>query len=374
MFFIFVTFAFNFQLVPPLRDSISAAFGLDEAQSGLLTSMVVIPGIFLALPTGLIMNRYGFRWLGFLSTLLVAAGSLMTALANDFPTILFGRFLLGVGGTFITVGTPAVIRQWFSHADLGKAMGIYATNVPIAIITAFPTAAIVNQVLDWRSSFYVGTALSAVAAAVFVATMKEGPLRRETTLVRMQDVKNAIKTVEAWKASLVWMFFNTAAIAFLFWAPSLFRSFKGLDIVYGSVLSTVVMYAAVTFVPVFGWASDRTQRRKPFIVAGTILMAVSLVAIAYAIDLTLVFSVTLLGLAASMIPPLVMASAADSLPPEMAGVVFSIMTLCQNLGITLAVPLVGYILQTTQSSYVAFFGMSLFALAGTATAVTMKTR
>jgi predicted MFS family arabinose efflux permease len=253
-------------------------------------------------------------------------------------------------------------------------MGIYATNVPIAIITAFPTAAIVNQVLDWRSSFYVGTALSAVAAAVFVATMKEGPLRRETTLVRMQDVKNAIKTVEAWKASLVWMFFNTAAIAFLFWAPSLFRSFKGLDIVYGSVLSTVVMYAAVTFVPVFGWASDRTQRRKPFIVAGTILMAVSLVAIAYAIDLTLVFSVTLLGLAASMIPPLVMASAADSLPPEMAGVGFSIMTLCQNLGITLAVPLVGYILQTTQSSYVAFFGMSLFALAGTATAVTMKTR
>jgi MFS family permease len=60
-------------------------------------SIAVVPGIVLALPTGFIVNRYGFRLLGFMSTLLVAVGSLITASANSFALALLGRFVLGVG-------------------------------------------------------------------------------------------------------------------------------------------------------------------------------------------------------------------------------------------------------------------------------------
>lgn len=129
---------------------------MNDAQAGLLMSMAVVPGIILALPAGLFMNRYGFRSLGFLSTVSVAVGSLTTALANDFLTALLGRFLLGVGGTFLIVGSPTIIPQWFSHRELGKAMGIYGTNMPLAIIIAFPTATVLSQNFGWRCPFYVG--------------------------------------------------------------------------------------------------------------------------------------------------------------------------------------------------------------------------
>ena len=53
------------------------------------------------------------------------------------------------------------------------------------------------------------------------------------------------------------MFFNAAAIAYLSWAKTLFESFKGVPPLEASFLASVLMYAAVFLVPVFGWASGR---------------------------------------------------------------------------------------------------------------------
>jgi len=373
-FFTFVAFAFVFQLMPPLLKDISKDFGLGEAQSGLLMSMVMVPGIFLALPAGLFINRYGFRTLGFLSTVLVALGSLTTALANTFVTALLGRFILGVGGAFIIVGMPTVIPQWFSHKDLGKAMGIYGTNMPVATITAFPAATVLAQNFDWHYPFYVGTVVALATAIIFAVIVREGPLKSEHKTIEAEEVKRAAWNTEVWKASLVWMFFNTTAIAFLSWAPKLFQDFKGLEPFQASILASVLMYAAVMFVPVFGWASDKSGRRKPFLVAGSILMALAIIATAYAFDLILLFCVIALGVAAAMVPPIVMTIPAESLPSNLAGTGFSIVTLCQNIGITLSAPLAGYLIQTTQSLPLTFFGISLFAFAGAITALTLKTK
>jgi predicted MFS family arabinose efflux permease len=370
----FVAFAFSFQLGPPILTSLENEFGVVGAQTGLFMSLVVVPGIFLALPAGFVINKYGFRWLGLLSLVAVVAGDLLTALATDFTIALAGRFILGVGGAFLVVGTPTFIPQWFEHKNLGKAMGIYGTNMPVSIIGAFPVAATLSQYYGWRYSFYVGALVAFVCALFFAFAVREGPLKGEPKPIRMEEVKHAIKTVEVWKVGVVWMLFNTATIAFLSWAPRLFQQFKSLDSIQASLLATVVMYSAVCLVPVFGWASDRLGRRKPFIIAGSILMTLTLISIAVSSGVPLVASVLGLGVSAAMVPPLIMAVIAQNLPPRLSGTGFSIITLCQNIGITLSAPLGGFLLQSTQSIFYTLGGTSLFALAGAVTALTMKTK
>lgn len=373
-FFAFVVYAFVFQLVPPILSSLQSYFGVDEAQAGLLMSMAVIPGIFLALPAGLLVDKYGFRLIGFLSIISVAVGSFVTALANSFAAALLGRFILGIGAAFIIVGTPTVIPQWFRHEDFGKAMGVFGTNMPVATITAFPAATILAQNFGWRSPFYVGTAISLFCALLFAITMKEGPLKGEPEPLRTREVKQAIRTAAVWKVSLVWMFFNTTIIAFLSWAPTLFHEFKGLEPFYASLLSSFIMISAVLFVPVFGWASDKSGRRKPFVLAGSVLMALTVISTAYVAGLALLLSVGILGVSAAMVPPLTMAIVAGSLSPRLSVIGFSILALCQNIGITLSVPIAGYLLQTTQSLPITLLGISLFALTGALIALTIKTK
>jgi MFS family permease len=374
-FLTFVAYAFVFQLMPPLLKTVAAGFAVGDAQAGLLISMAVVPGIFLALPVGLIVNKYGFRLLGFLSTILVAAGSFITALADTFAIALLGRFLLGVGGTFIIVGLPTLIPQWFPHKDLGKAMGVYGTNMPVATIMAFAIAPVLLQSFnDWHYPFYVGTAVALVIAVIFASVIKEGPLKGEHKPVDSREVKQAIMNGEVWKASLVWMLFNTTAIAFLSWAPTLFREFKHLELLYASLLASVLMYTAVVFAPLFGWASDRSGKRKPFMVVGSIAMGLALIATSYASGSTLLLSVLVLGIAAATVPPIVFTIPPKSLPSNLAGTAFSIITLCQNIGITFAAPFGGYLIQTTGDLTKTFFGISLFAFAAAITTLTLKTK
>jgi len=370
----FVAFAFGFQLGPPILINLEKEFGVQGAQTGLFMSLVMIPGIILALPAGFIINKYGFRWLSFLSLITVVAGNLLTATATSFAIALAGRFILGIGGAFLVVGTPVFIPQWFEHKELGKAMGVFSTNMPIAIIIAFPTAAALSQTYGWHSPFYVAALLAFVCALFFVFSTKEGPLKGEPKPIRMDEVKRALKTVEVWKLGVAWMLFNTATIAFVTWAPTLFQQFKGLDSFNASLLATVVMYSAVGLVPVFGWASDRLGRRKPFIIIGPIVVTLTLFLIAFSSGISLTASVVGLGVSTAMVPPLIMVIVAQNLSPRLSGTGFSIITLCQNIGITVSAPLGGFLLQSTHSIMYTLGGISLFAVASMATALTIKTR
>jgi len=374
-FFAFVAFAFVFQLMPSLVDFVKRDFAINDTEFGLLSTVVMVPGIFIALPFGLVVNKYGFRTLGFLSTILAALGGLITALSPTYTIAILGRVILGIGGAFIIVGTPTLIPQWFPHKESGKAMGVFSANMPVATIIAFPTALILADAYGWRSAFYVGSVAAVIAAVIFLVLVKEGPLKgQQLTAVQWKDAMQAIRTAEVWKASVIWMLFNATAIAFLTFAPTLFETFKGLEPLDARILASVLMYAAAVLVPVFGWVSDKSGKRKSFMIVGGVMLGLALNAASYATGFSLILSVTVLGIAAAMVPPLVMAVTADSLPPHLAGTGFSIVTFCQNIGIAASGPVAGYILQTTGRLDSTFLGISVFSFAAAATALRLKSK
>ena len=62
------------------------------------------------------------------------------------------------------------------------------------------------------------------------------------------------------------------------------------------------------------------------------------------------------------------------LNPGSVGVGFGILTMCQNIGITLGSPLAGYLLVSTGSMELTSMGIAMFALLGSLVAYTLKTR
>jgi MFS family permease len=366
----FVAFAFAFQLVPPLLSSVIHEFGVSHAQAGLLMSMVVIPGVFLAIPAGILVDRYGVRLTGSISTVLIAIGCFVTTIAVSFETALVGRLILGVGSAFITTAMPALISQWFPREELGKAMGIFGINMPLASVAAFSSASVLALTLGWRFPFYIGTAVAALNAIVFPILVREGPFRRERGPVSRQ----ALRSVEAWKVGVTWLLFNGAALSFTTWSPKVFEDFRGMNPVQASLLASILMLAAIPCTPLFGSISDRIGRRRPLMVTGSTLMAGALVAVAYSPDATLRVLIVALGVVAAMVPPMVMALPPEILGPAQAGTGFGIITICLNTGIAVTSPLIGLLLDTTGSPTMSFLGMALFAAAGAAVAYTLKTK
>jgi len=134
------------------------------------------------------------------------------------------------------------------------------------------------------------------------------------------------------------------------------------------------MFAAIPCAPVYGWVSDRLGKRKPFLVAGSFLMALALIASAHAFGSALLISVTILGIAASMVPPIVSTLPAEILELRLVGTGFGIMAVCSNIGVSLAAPLMGYFVDVTRSLVLSFAGAGTFSLMGSIVAYTLKTR
>jgi MFS family permease len=368
----FIAFAFVFQLAPPLIQSIKAEFDIaSEAQGALLMSAVLIPGIFLSLPAGLFIRRYGTVRVGSVSLIFVITGSLVSATANSFTILLVGRMVLGIGGASIFTTTPAIIAQWFAEKNLGKAMGIFGVNMPLATVIAFPSASLLMNTYGWRLPFYVGFAVAVSATAIFVAVVKEGPFSQREIVT---SARQAIGNPEIWKLSLVWLCFQAAALSFTTWGPTLFERFRSVLNVQASVCASLLSWAAIFCVPVFGYMSDRTGRRRLFAMTGLFLMTLAYVALAFTSSSMLVTFIVGLGVAAAMVPPMV-----SSLPPEILGqylasVGFGMTTMCANVGATLAQPLVGLLLDFAQAYSPCLLGMASVSAVGAITAFALKTR
>jgi MFS family permease len=375
VWYAFVAYAFVFQEVPPLIDALMMQFSIaSAAEAGLLMTIVVIPGIFLALPAGLIADKYSIRLVGVVSIVLVALGSIMSVTAGSFVALLLGRLILGIGAGFIVTSLPVLVQQWFSHEELGKAMGFYSINMPVATIMAFATASLLLVSSgDWRPPLLVGTMLAGTATVIFILFVREGPFRKSRNDTKV-PWRSAFSNHELWKTGLVLLLFQVTTLSFLSWAPKLSHDYRGLDLVYASTLASSLMLAAIPFAPLFGWASDKIRRRRPFLIAGPLLMALAMFSSAYATGVSLVASVVFLGIAAAMVPPIVALMPTELLEPDVVGLGFGILALCLSIGAALAAPLFGAFLDTTGSMEFSFLGVAVFSIFGSLVALTIKTK
>jgi MFS family permease len=351
--------------------SIIDEFGLNHAQAGFLMTMAVVPGIILAIPAGMLVDRYGVKATGSSASVLIALGCWITAAASSFGMALLGRLVLGVGGVFIVTAMPAIIPQWFPPDDLGKAMGLYGINMPVASITAFSVASMLASSHGWRYLFYIATIIAVSNTILLLLLLKEGPMRDERK--GESNLRQTISNVEIWKVGLIWLLFNAAVISFTTWAPKLFQDFKALTPIRSAFLASILMWASMPFAPVFGWASDRIGRRRPLMVIGSILMAGALTLVAQTSGPVMIASLIALGVSVATVPPMVMALPPVILGPQSAGTGFGITTVCMNAGIALAPPLIGFLIDATGAPTLSFTGMAIFSISAAAIAYTLKT-
>ena len=122
---IFVALQFMLQgavslMVPELQH----AFNVDMAGIGLLSSCFFYPYVFMQIPMGRFVSRYGVRRVMFYSACLLAVGCLLSHAATGFCQALTGRMLMGVASAAGVVSTLEVISLLFTVRWFGLMTGV----------------------------------------------------------------------------------------------------------------------------------------------------------------------------------------------------------------------------------------------------------
>ena len=222
--------AFTLQSVPPILTLIIKELELTHAEAGLLMSLYALPGIFLSILAGLLSDRWGPFKTGVISLIIIIIGAFIFAVSGAFIYASLGRIITGVGTATIAIVNAQILSQWFRGREIGTAMGIYHTGMPVGTIICFTTFGSLGESLGWQMPIFITVIMSVVALAAFLILYKPAPdLQQRTTFDKEERVTGVFSSlmkvgVLMWLIGFCWMLFNAAIISFATFAPDFFVS------------------------------------------------------------------------------------------------------------------------------------------------------
>jgi predicted MFS family arabinose efflux permease len=213
------------QLPIGLLTSVSGDLGVSEGQAGL---MVTLPGFIAAVAAPLVPLAIGaldrrIALLGLMA--LMAAASVLSALAPSYITLLASRILVGlsIGGFWAIAGGLA--PRLVPAASVPRATSLIFGGVAAASVLGIPIGTLIGEYAGWRSAFValaVGSAL--VVAGLLIAIPRLRPERAVGLTVLARQLRNRAVT----SGLLVTLLLVTAQFATYTYISPMAQSLMGI--------------------------------------------------------------------------------------------------------------------------------------------------
>jgi MFS family permease len=342
--------------------------GISRAELGLLSSAIWGGMLLGSLPSGLLVDRYGERFVVSAGVVAMALLIVWASFSNSFALI-FGLFLLSaVGAATASPGGTRAIAQSVPRHRLGVGLGVRQTGVMAGGLLASLLLPVIAVSAGWGAAFRVGAAFCLVTVALFGLIYRE-PSR--TSAARRPFRLRSLLRNRVFLATSAYGFVLMGALgATIAYLPLWLHEQVGLSVVVAAQLLAVMQFGGLVGRLAWGWLSDRIGRRGPVMLACGVLAILSCAAAIPAGRATpgplLIALAFLLGLSTLGWNALSIAVISESVPLESAGT-----ALGANLSITFTAmfvvsPLFGLIADWTGSYRVSWIALTAWVCLGTA--------
>ncbi len=381
---------------------LAAEFHLNATDLGLLFSGYAWTYAILQIPTGILLDRLGVRFITRVSTLLWTIASALTAVAHGFGTIFAVRLLLGVAEAPTFPANAKATGYWFPRQERALATAIFDAAAKFSNVIGVPAVALAITYYGWRWGFAITAALSLVYFIVFYIRYHDPSQDPHLGEEEREYIKaggaapegNAgasatgmlgylLKQRKVWGLTIGFMAYGYTFYLFLTWLPGYLVQTMHMDILKSAGFAAIPWACAtVADLAVGGWLIDHlilrgyeeTRVRKSVLVGG-MLMGLAVFGATRTTDpvwAIVWISLALSGLAAAA--PVGWSLPSLIAPRGGAGTVGGLMNFANN-AMAIAAPLAtGAIVTATGSFEGAFMVAGLILLLGIASFVFLMGR
>ncbi len=149
------------------QTALNISFGVSTVAFGYLSSAYNLTYAMMQIPCGLLLDRFGVRRIGRISTLLWSMASFGAAASTGVGTFVAARFLLGVGESPTFPGNAKAIGYWFPVRERSLATAITDAAAKFSIAIGVPFLGILLLHFGWRWSFAATGFISLLYFALF---------------------------------------------------------------------------------------------------------------------------------------------------------------------------------------------------------------
>lgn len=374
------------------QDALHSTFGITPVMFGYLLSAYSWTYAALQLPSGLLLDRFGVRRVGCVSTILWSIASFGASVSSGIQGFFAARFLLGVGEAPTFPANAKAVGYWFPNSERSFATAIFDAAAKFASAVGVPLIGILLLHLGWRWSFAATGFVSLLYFVLFYLFYRNpskdkalSAAEREFITMGGAQPEDAVKAAKGallgyllrqrkvCGLALGFASYNYTFYLLLTWLPSYFLSALHMDLLH-SVLYTSVPWLFATFTDLLigGWLVDLLIHRgwnpvrvRQIVLIGGTSLGLGILGAAHAhTPAAALFwiSMSIGGLAAASpvgwsIPSLIA-------PRESVGTLGGIVNFCNHLSAIAAPIVTGYVVKATHSFSGAFAAATIFLLIG----------
>lgn len=365
-------------VVAPLKTMLESDLAWTSSEFGFFTGAYSFLNVFFLMLIwgGLILDRFGIRFTGKLSTILMVGGTAleyyaMTALAGNETMILgykagvfvasAGYSIFGVGAEVAGITVSKIIAKWFRGKELATAMGVqvalarigsqagYAVSIPLARAFGISAPVMVGLVLlvGGLIAFFAFSVMDKKLDKQMQAAAIESGKVEDTEKFSFKDVKAILVNPGFWLIALLCVLFYSCVFPFQKFASELMTSKYGIDENVAGFFAGLPALGALILTPVFGGYIDKRGKSASIMILGAaMLIGVHFIYAIPAINFWLVaiLLMIILGIAFSLVPSAMWPAVAKIFPVSQLGTAYALIFFIQNIGLWGIPVLIGKVL------------------------------
>ena len=332
--------------IGPVAELLSRQLGYSDTQIGTLNAVYSLPNIVMVLIGGVLVDRYSARVVTLATTMICFLGAVLTAFGADFPMMVAGRLLFGLGAETMIVAITVALAQWFAGRYFAL---LFALNITFARLGSYladrsPSFASDLYTQGWQPPLWLaaGFAAMAVAGAIVYWLVDRREAARGTlaiappgdrfewrSLLRFRSEYWLIVAICVTFYSVIFPFRSTFSIKY-------FQQAHGLTLEAASTLNSYVFLAAMFATPAFGLLVDRIGRHAPLLTLGALALPASFAMLALPGTGALAGATILIGVSFSLVPAVLWPAVPRYAAAEQLGTAYGLMTALQQTGVFLA--------------------------------------
>ena len=393
-------FAYFFtDVMSPLEPMLTAAkadggLGWTADEYGFFSGSYSFFNVFLLLLFfgGIILDKFGIRFTGIMSTVLMFGGALIKwyGVANEFEGEFFGYpmqvivaclgfAIYGVGCEIAGITVGKVIVKWFTGHELALAMGLQVALARIgtagALAFALPFA---KSMGGAHASVGLGAAMLCIGMIAFIVYSVMDKKEDQAAAAvetepeegfKFADLKLLFTNKGFWYITLLCLMFYAGVFPFLKFATQLMVTKYDVDPDVAGLIPAMLPFGTIFLTPLFGSVYDKKGMGATLMILGSILLTVVHAIFALPINswLVAIAAMVILGIAFGLVPSAMWPSVPKIIPMQLLGTAYALIFYIQNIGLGMVPILIGKVNQANigEDGNIDYtMSMTLFAVFG----------
>jgi len=255
--------------------------------TSLLTLVFPLTYVLLSLPSGMIIDRKGFKYSIVIGAIFTGIFSIVRIVnPYSYTLLLISQIGISVGQPFIVNGITKLVAVWFPQKEDATAVGLGSLALFIGMVISLGATPVLVDSLGLRPMLLIyGIMGIAGILLVFLLVRAKPPTPARESKEEKISIREGLRSILKVRDFVILGFVALIGIGVFnglaTWLEKILNELHGIAMVDAGSISSVLVFSGMLGCIVIPMVSDRIKKRKPFLVLASLVGAICVVVLMF---------------------------------------------------------------------------------------------